>query len=188
MRGKIVVSRGIDDMLIDPWVRTLGFDIAPSKTKLDSWVSGVIVGGGSDPRDPEDKQRNDFEFSLVSDAVKLGIPCLGICRGCEVLATWGNAKLSPIPPYQESYHKHSWHDVRIDYPSLVTITRVWSNHHLGITHTGGFTPSAWAADGSIEGLIDVKNKVLGVMWHPEKSGQSGFMTVKPWIDWANSRR
>jgi putative glutamine amidotransferase len=69
--------------------------------RIEAWleknkIGGIILGGGGDvdPRlyggDPEEsaevnRQRDDFEITLIQAAVKKRLPILGICRGCQIL-------------------------------------------------------------------------------------------------------
>jgi gamma-glutamyl-gamma-aminobutyrate hydrolase PuuD len=46
---------------------------------------------------------------------------------------------------------------------------VQSSHHQGVARVGkGLVETAWAEDGSLEGLEDpTKRFAVGVLWHPE---------------------
>jgi putative glutamine amidotransferase len=47
--------------------------------------------------------------------------------------------------------------------------RVQSSHHQGVGRVGeGLVETAWAEDGSLEGLEDPERRfAVGVLWHPE---------------------
>jgi putative glutamine amidotransferase len=47
---------------------------------------------------------------------------------------------------------------------------VKSHHHQGLGRIGdGLVESAWAEDGTVEGLEDPERRfALGVLWHPEE--------------------
>lgn len=185
MKKKILLSKSSGDVTIEPWLKGLGFEVAGPETKIDSWISGVVIGGGSDP-EKKDEKRDQLEHELIIDAVKQGVPCLGICRGSEIVALWGKGKLEPMNNQQKGSHENTWHDVVVDYRSIKGILKLWSNHHLKFVDPGVMRACAWSGDGLTEALIKEDDKVLGVLWHPEKSDDDGISSVVPWLEWVHS--
>lgn len=182
---RIVLSKRRDDDILPNWLKSLGIEILPVTTKIDSWVDGIVIGGGLAPY--EDPERDDIEFSLVKQAVKENVPLLGICRGCEVLTLGVGGAVKKMNDLETSMHRHKWHKVILSnlwpYDSL----DIWSNHGNHITKMGILGPVAYSPDGVIEAVADPKRRLLGVQWHPEKSHQEGYSSVYPWLKWIEKR-
>jgi len=184
---RIILSRDKDDETIKKWLLSMGLEVLPPSTRLDSWIDGVVIGGGSDPGLPKDVDRDALEQGLVSSAVKERIPVLGICRGAEVVTIWGGGSIAPLKRQFIHNHQNSWHTVVFSDLWNTKETQVWSHHHLGIEKTGSLRAAAFAEDGTIEAVADVQKRVLGVLWHPERSDMNGAMSVYPWLKWIEKR-
>jgi len=184
---KIILSRDKGDEGIKRWFNSIGIETLTPDAKMDSWIDGLVIGGGSDPGIPKDAQRDKLELDLIENAVKQRIPILGICRGAEILTIWSRGKLSTLQRHSLSYHMSKWHKVLFtDYwPEREAI--LWSHHHLTIEKSGTLKPAAFSEDGNIEALIDEKKRILGVLWHPERSADQGVMSILPWIKWIEKR-
>jgi putative glutamine amidotransferase len=176
--------------------------IAPTPADLEDpselldLLDGVLVTGGADvdPRTygaaPHDKtkaapgDRDDFELMLVRAAAECDLPCLGICRGMQVLnVAYGGALEQHLPDRLErDIHRGDGsafadHDVDVEAGSLAALAAgathvaVKSYHHQGVARVGdGLRTTARAAtDGTIEAVEDAgKRFMLGVLWHPEE--------------------
>jgi putative glutamine amidotransferase len=184
---RIVLVRNKEDNTLSKWLVSMGFDISPSTNRMDSWVDGLVIGGGSDPGIPQDEERDKGEQLLISKAVKENIPVLGICRGAETVAIWGGGTVSPLKSAVLPHHQNCWHRVILPNYWGKTEMNVWSHHHLGIQTTGNLKAAAFSDDGSVEAVIDAKKRILGVMWHPERSDENGAMSVFPWLKWVEKR-
>jgi len=154
-------------------------------TRLD----GVCLSGGPDldpaaygaraheALGPIEPALDRFELELACAADALGMPLLGICRGAQALnvARGGTlhqhieghrqAELATIPT----------HAVRIATRSRAArvlgahAAEVNSFHHQAVDLLGdGLVATAWALDGTIEGVEDPRHPfLLGVQWHAE---------------------
>lgn len=184
---KIILSRDKEDDMIKDWLSSMGLEVLPASSRMDSWIDGLVIGGGSDPGIPEDLERDRMEAGLINAAIKNRIPVLGICRGAEVLTMWSGGLLAPLPKYELQNHRSRWHKVSLsdlwDRPSV----DVWSHHHLRIQSTGSLKTAAITDDGTIEAVADTNKRILGVMWHPERSGNEGYASVYPWLKWVEKR-
>ena len=176
--------------------------IAPTPADLEDpselleMLDGVLVTGGADvdpaaygepahahtsaaPRD-----RDDFELMLVRAAAERDLPCLGICRGMQVVnVAYGGALEQHLADrLEDDIHRgedgaFADHAVDVDPGSLAALaagaTRVAvkSYHHQGVARVGdGLRTTARAeADGTVEAVEDAgKRFMLGVLWHPEE--------------------
>jgi putative glutamine amidotransferase len=162
--------------------------------RLLSRLDAVILSGGPDvdparygaeahtatsvPR----SERDDLESTLLQAAEHQQVPTLAICRGLQVLNVSrggtlsqhlpdvvGNLAHAPLP------NDHGRHDVRVQPGTRLADAVGWETsdvptaHHQAIDRLGtGLVASAWAADGTIEGVEDRSVPfLLGVQWHPE---------------------
>jgi putative glutamine amidotransferase len=170
-------------------------DLADPSGLLDL-LDGVLVTGGADV-DPAaygerphrataaaGAERDAFELLLVRAAGERDLPCLGICRGMQVVnVAYGGALEQHLPDRLErDIHRgeagaFADHRVAVEPDSLAAIAAgstdaaVKSHHHQGVARLGdGLRVTARAAgDGTIEAIEDAQRRfVLGVLWHPEE--------------------
>ena len=165
-------------------------DVAP----LVDQLAGVCVSGGPDidpsfydaephPKlGPVEPWLDAFELAVVRRADALGIPVLGICRGCQVLnVARGGTLHQHVPDVSDGSVAHrqtdsgreTTHDVRIEPGSrLAAIVGpealdVNAFHHQAVNRLGrGLRAVAWADDGIVE-AIEGDGFYLGVQWHVE---------------------
>jgi putative glutamine amidotransferase len=176
--------------------------IAPTPADLDDpfelldLLDGVLVTGGADvdpiaydrpphaETQPAPGDRDEFELLLVRAAADRDLPCLGICRGMQVLnvAYGGELEQHLADRLEHDIHRGDdggWadHHVDVEPESLAAIaagaTRVAvkSYHHQGVARVGdGLRITARAEDdGTVEAIEDTDRRfVLGVLWHPEE--------------------
>jgi putative glutamine amidotransferase len=167
-------------------------DVAP----LVDQLAGICVSGGPDidpaaygaqphPKlGPVEPGLDAFELAVVRRADALGIPVLGICRGCQVLnVARGGTLHQHVPDVSDGTVAHrqtasgreTTHDVRIERGSrLAEIVGpedldVNAFHHQAVDRLGrGLRAVAWAHDGIVEGIESGGNALyLGVQWHAE---------------------
>ncbi len=161
--------------------------------KVASCLDGIAFSGGGDV-DPElygadrvpelrgvDARRDAYELALVREALELGLPILGTCRGCQLLNVALGGTLVPHLDGDEGRHRarDRWaepvHTVSVLEGSLLGavlgpgVVGVNSLHHQAVAEVGtGLRAVAWADDGVIEAVEAVDgNRALGVQWHPE---------------------
>jgi putative glutamine amidotransferase len=170
-------------------------DLADPRELLDL-LDGVLVTGGADlhagaygePAHPEtdatSAERDEFELLLVRTAAERDLPCLGICRGMQVVnVAYGGALEQHLPDrLAEDIHRgedgtFADHQVEVEAGSLAALAAgatqvsVKSYHHQGVARIGdGLRVTARAAgDGTAEAIEDARRRfMLGVLWHPEE--------------------
>jgi putative glutamine amidotransferase len=157
-------------------------------------VDGLVFSGGSDI-DPgvygaeSHEQTNGVrplrdraELALLEAAIARDMPVLAICRGLEVLNVVRGGDLEQHLPDRVGHEAHrevlgvfSEHGVDLKATSRVGTllgdrAAVKSHHHQGVRRLGeGLVETAWAEDGTVEGLEDPSRRFLvGVLWHPEE--------------------
>jgi len=161
---------GIADVLdaLDGLVFSGGNDLEPSVYGADAHDAT----GGTNP------ERDRGELALLEAALARDLPVLAICRGFEVLnVARGGDLVQHLPDivgheeHREVVGEFSEHAVRVDPSSRIGEVRgpVMSHHHQGIDRVGdGLRETAWAEDGTVEGIEDPEKPfVVGVLWHPE---------------------
>ena len=163
-----------------------------------SQVHGLVLAGGADvspesygetPLQPSwagDPIRDAYEQRLVHEAIRQGLPVLGLCRGIQLVnVALGGSLWQDIETQREGSLQHrDWHRYdelghAIEVAPQSWIARVHdgatrleinSIHHQGLRRVAdGLKETAWAPDGIVEAVewIDDGHWVVGVQWHPE---------------------
>ena len=158
-------------------------------------LDGLLITGGKDvdpavygqkPHPSTDEpgyQRDAWEFALLDDALKRGLPVLGICRGAQVLNVARGGTLHQHLPDVIGHSGHRAGNAVFTSLPVRTVpgTRLAGlvgesvdarcYHHQAIAELGeGLVVSAWDTDGVIEALeLPGHDFVLAVQWHPEES-------------------
>jgi putative glutamine amidotransferase len=146
---------------------------------------------------PSDVERDDAEFDIYADAVKDGIPILGICRGAQLICVLNNGRLVQHVLGHGRPHKVIG-DVKPPVFETDEEFEVSSSHHQMMVPEGGdllaysknLSPR-YLGDGYVHKMEEEPEAVywpgtnsLGVQWHPEwmEEDERGFTIVKEWID------
>jgi gamma-glutamyl-gamma-aminobutyrate hydrolase PuuD len=171
--------------------------VPPSADGVDETLDvldGVVFSGGIDidpgeygaerhpSTDPAQAHRDAGELALLQRALERDIPTLAICRGFQLLNVLRGGDLVQHLPesvghegHREELGRFSEHPVAVKEGSrLASILGarhdgVQSSHHQGVHRVGeGLVETAWADDGTLEGLEDPdKRFAVAVLWHPE---------------------
>jgi putative glutamine amidotransferase len=135
-------------------------------------------------------RRDNTDLLLLEEAERRKLPVLAICFGAQSLnVSRGGTLIQDITSQVTDAVKHA-QDGDPDYRShsiviapgsvleeiiAATSVSVNSHHHQAIKDVGrNLKPIAWAADGVVEAVADVREDrfVLGVQWHPEMGWES----------------
>jgi putative glutamine amidotransferase len=158
-------------------------------------VDGLIFAGGGDIH-PEhfdgeehpaqygqDDERDAFELRLMRAALARSTPTLAICRGLQLLNVVrggdlhvhlpdvvGESVLHRLPTRKPVLHRILLAEgsaLAGIYGGREIETLSW--HHQAVNRVGeGLVATAWAEDGTIEGLaLAGADWLLAVQWHPE---------------------
>jgi putative glutamine amidotransferase len=146
-------------------------NIGPSCVDLArSWsVRGLILTGGNDVG--ASAERDDTESALIGWALAERLPVFGVCRGLQMLQRYFGGPLSRCA---RADHVAATHPVEIVDSAVFgrtgTLT-VNSFHEWSVDAGAVASPLkafALAPDRSVEGAVAVEQRVIGVMWHPER--------------------
>lgn len=148
--------------------------------------SGLLLPGGGD-LDPSlygqeniactdiDPSRDEAELYALSQAVALGKPVLGICRGEQLINVFfGGTLRQDLPGHSRTVdHLDRLHHI-CTAPSFLaelygTEAIVNSAHHQAVETPGeGLRPVQWAQDSTVEALEHDALPIWAVQWHPER--------------------
>lgn len=156
-------------------------------------LDGVVISGGVDvapelygaQRHPTVQasrpDRDTTETAVARVTAELDLPVLGICRGMQVMAVATGGVLEQHLPERVGTDEHSpgstaygSHPVDTAPGTLVRSligerVDVPSHHHQAVQTHPGYTPSAWAPDGTLEAMEDAAARFrVAVQWHPEE--------------------
>jgi putative glutamine amidotransferase len=171
--------------------------VPPSEYGVDEALDvldGIVFSGGADigptrygatahpETDPPQDRRDAGEMALLRAALDRDLPTLAICRGFQLLNIARGGDLIQHLPETLGDNRHrevkgvfSEHPVEIKAGTRLAgllgerQPLVKSSHHQGVGRLGdGLVETAWAEDGTLEGLEDPsKQFAVGVLWHPE---------------------
>ena len=169
---------------------------AGDMTNLLKSIDGLIISGGPDVSPtlygqtpgPMTKEfypdQDETEIGLISSALEMDMPLLGVCRGMQILSIAHGGSLHQHLDDTPGHEGHGGYDgestdhgVIVEKDSILaelmgTSFFVNSTHHQGVADPGSLNVSAIAEhDGLIE-AVERKDKKfwLGVQWHPERKG------------------
>ena len=159
---------------------------------LDALDAIVFSGGadvdpahyGAEPHpetDTPQARRDAGEMALLHAALERDMPTLAICRGFQLLNVARGGDLVQHLPETVGHDDHKQipgefavHPVEVKDGSRLgeivgSTPQVTSHHHQALGRVGeGLVETAWAADGTLEGVEDPSQRfVVGVQWHPE---------------------
>ena len=159
-------------------------------------ADGIILTGGADIHPARygqiadtvkcgtiDTFRDSIEFVLLNHIDEFRTPCIGFCRGLQIMNVYNGGSLHlHLPDTLSSIHRGpegktthtinvTKHISSVDIP-VGQMNKIVSNHHQGISKLGdGLEVWATSPDGLSEGIrrSDTLNYpfYIGVQWHPE---------------------
>ncbi|MDB2697182.1 gamma-glutamyl-gamma-aminobutyrate hydrolase family protein [Alphaproteobacteria bacterium] len=140
-------------------------------------LDGLILSGGNTLIECADStddpaslspERDAYENALLKSALSTGKPVLGVCRGLQVINTYYNGHLTKVKGHTGTKHRLFVEDsvTTFQIPSEVN-----SFHDYAVLRKKlgkELIPLAYDAEDNIEAFYHPKDKVLGIMWHPER--------------------
>lgn len=160
-------------------------------------VDALVITGGRDldpgcygqcahaATDQPDRIRDTWEIALLGEALRRGLPVLGICRGAQVLNVALGGTLHQHLPEVVGTGRHRAGGGVFTTLAVRTVpgtrladvvgatVNVQCYHHQGIAELGAnLVVAARSDDGVIEAIeLPGRQFALAVQWHPEQSGQ-----------------
>lgn len=162
-------------------------------------LDGLVVSGGADvdpgrydaqphPRTVSWRtDRDAWELALLSAADTRDLPVLGICRGMQVMAVHRGGTLEQHLPDAVGHESHSpagpeFGDTEVETCPSTRLRMlvgdrsiVGCHHHQAVREHPGFTPAAYADDGTLEAMEAPGDRFqVAVQWHPETRSDGGL--------------
>ncbi len=142
----------------------------------DLGLHGLIFTGGNDlahlPGATDvAPERDATERALLAHALAVGLPVLGVCRGCQLLICDYGGALHRVDGHVRQDHALRPPPGRAHRLQLPAAFVTNSYHGWGATpDTLGstLTVEALAEDGTVEAVSHPSLNVQGVLWHPER--------------------
>jgi putative glutamine amidotransferase len=125
-------------------------------------LGGILLTGGNDllAYGGDAPERDATECVLLDFAERHDLPVLGVCRGMQMLQHRLGVQLQPVAGHVTPRQR-----VRIDGQEV----EVNSYHEFAALQTRPpLEPWAFAEDGAIEAVRRADDRLMGVMWHPER--------------------
>jgi len=149
-------------------------------------LNGVILSGGELQENNNYniglKNRNEFENNLINYCIDNKIPIIGVCRGMQILNNFFGGKLEKIDNHVGKYHEIN------NLSNLPISNKVNSYHEFKLNRNElpeNFEIIATDLDGEIESILDKKNNLLGIMWHPERNDPFDINDLKLFNEFFN---
>jgi putative glutamine amidotransferase len=192
---ELVASAGGRPVLLPP-SRTAASGPGFGATEVIAALDGLVLTGGGDvdpaaygeQADPTvagvNTVRDESERALLAEALRVDLPVLAICRGCQVLNVELGGTLHQHLPDVVGSDTHRQAPLVFGEVGMVAEpgshaaevfgaeSTVLCSHHQSIDRLGaGLVITASAADGVIEAVeLPAARFVLGVQSHPEEGG------------------
>lgn len=136
-------------------------------------LGGVILSGGNDltifDNNKLSQQRDKFELEILSYAIKNKIPLMGICRGMQLITSFGKGEFEVNTDHIAKRHKIIANKESKYFDSLNKIKEVNSYHKYCIKNiSDDFIISAQSEDGLIEAIEHKELPIFAQMWHSER--------------------
>jgi gamma-glutamyl-gamma-aminobutyrate hydrolase PuuD len=125
-------------------------------------VSGVILSSGNslESLEGDAPERDSLENKLISYALGIQLPILGVCRGMQMIQSYFGIQLQVV-------HNHI--GIRHDIDFNKRILNVNSYHKYGtFASVDDIMVQAKSEDGVIEAICHKTLPLQGIMWHPER--------------------
>jgi len=125
-------------------------------------VAGIILSGGDDLVEygGDAPERDATERKLIAWARSRKVPILGVCRGMQAVQHFFGVRLR-----RGNGHVTPAHDIVAD-----GMARTVNSYHNFMTTDTVPELEVWAraGDGEVEAIRHPKERIAGIMWHPER--------------------
>lgn len=148
------------------------------------FVAGIVISGGNDlfkdnkfnlvsNKNLESKIRDEFEIELIKTAINNDIPLLGVCRGCQLIASINGFDIEKGENHVAVSHRLKSINKSKYFPSILKKDILVNSYHNDVIKynnnvNNDILVTFTSEDGFIESFEYKNEKVLGIMWHPER--------------------
>jgi len=137
---------------------------------------GIVLSGGNDlysiKKKKENLIRDEYELRILKYAIKKSIPVIAVCRGFQFVNEYFGGSLKKIKNHVNKNHKIIFKK-KFSYINDKTILNTNSYHNYRIERLAkNFEKIAETEDNSIEIAFAKKERILGLMFHPERRNLS----------------
>jgi len=168
-------------LLISIDILPVPLSLAPACSAEAIWkileLDGLILSGGNtlvdyagatDDTENLSPERDAYEHALLKAVLPTGKPVLGVCRGLQLINTYYNGELTKVKGHAGTKHRLVAENSSTAYQFPLEVN---SFHDCAVPRKKlgkELIPLAHDAEGNIEAFFHPKDKVLGIMWHPER--------------------
>ena len=116
--------------------------------------------------------RNKMELRLIESFLQYSKPIIGICHGLQIINHYFGGTLRKVK--SRDNHVSNEHEIRLESFEAQNLfgsknINVNSFHNFAIDNVGNsLNIDAISPDGEVEMLSNIKKRVYGFMWHPER--------------------
>ena len=138
-------------------------------------LDGLILSGGNNLAQYDEHknnslsiQRDKYETTLLQSALRFNLPILGVCRGLQIINVYYGGKLIKVNDHAGTRHNLI---IKDDNKLFSLPSNVNSFHNYAIPNGelgSGLIALAHDCNNNIEAFYNTKNKILAIMWHPER--------------------
>lgn len=163
-------------------VNLLLFTNLNSKQKLKINFDAVIISGGNDLLEIKKNKLNIIREKIDKNLFQLAIekkkPILAICKGFQFINRFYGGKYKKTTNHVKKNHK-IFINKNFLYLKKNQVLSVNSYHNYKVTNLAkNMNEIATAVDGSVEIAIHKNRKILGLMFHPERTNKSNSYVKK----------
>ena len=124
-----------------------------------------------------DLNREEIERTLIEFSLKSNTPLIGVCRGMQALGMFFGGKLSKVNDHVNTRHSLSYYC-----PVLKSnINRTVNSYH-NYSIKMHSVPDCFQVNidymNAVEQVTHEENKMLGIMWHPEREAKFADLDIK----------
>ncbi len=124
-----------------------------------------------------DLNREEIEKTLIEFSLESNMPIIGVCRGMQALGMFFGGKLSKVNDHVNTRHTLSYYCPILESNINRTVN---SYHNYSIKMHS--IPDCFQANidcmNAVEQMTHDNNKMLGIMWHPERETKFSDLDIK----------
>ena len=182
----------------------LGSVIVTSDPKIISSADRLVLpGDGAFPSCKSELMASEAYEALVSNVVEKSRPFLGICVGMQLMAIksyeyqeteglgWIDGEVRKIKPKDRSFKipHMGWNALKIECKHPI-LNSIHNGDHVYFVHSFQMTIKkqkqrlAYTDYGTDITAVVSKDNMVGLQFHPEKSGQVGLKIIENFLSWS----